>query len=120
MLRGLERGLRDVMTVRSAALRAYGALRLVDEDLVDDLADALTGPSSVTAWAAARLLSIIGERVSTPAKVRDRIIDLLADAARDPRSRRTVYFSYIATPIPLLPELDDAVVEALRRVYRIE
>ncbi|MFD4276263.1 hypothetical protein R2B67_33635 [Streptomyces cyaneofuscatus] len=119
-LRALESGLRDVTAVRSAALRAYGALRLVDEDLVDDLATALTGPSSVTAWAAARLLSIIGERASTPARVRDRIIDLLADTARDPRSRRTVYFSYMATPIPLLPELDDAVVEALQRVFRIE
>ncbi|MFD7026440.1 hypothetical protein ACFWAR_00150 [Streptomyces sp. NPDC059917] len=120
VLRALERGLRDVTVVRSAALRAYGALRLIDKELVDDLAEALTGASSVTAWAAARLLSIIGERASTPAKVRDRIIDLLADAARDPRSRRTVYFSYIATPIPQLPELDDAVVEALRRVYRIQ
>ncbi|MGW0778848.1 hypothetical protein ACWD01_35735 [Streptomyces sp. NPDC002835] len=119
VLRALEHALRDVAQVRSGAQRAIAALRNIEETLVDDLAATLTGPSTIAAWSAAQLLAAIGQKADIPDTLRARIIDLLATAARDPRSRRTVHFSYVSAPIPDLPALDDVLTEALRRVYRL-
>jgi hypothetical protein len=47
------------------------------------------------------------------------LVDNLAEAVQDPKSERTVHFSFVDVAIPQLPELDDVFIDALRKIYRL-
>ena len=116
-LGALEAALADVSYVNAAALAAIPRLRHVDQRVIDNLAATLFHPSSMVAWSAAQLLATIGQDSNLTSQLRGHIIGALAAATQDPRSRRTVHFSYAPGAIPDMPELDDTFAEALRRLY---
>jgi hypothetical protein len=89
--------------VQHAAVDAIPKLRNVDGAVVDLLLAAVNGPSTSMAWAAAQLLGTIDQNPSTPIPIRRRIISTLTDAVYDPRSNRTVQFTYTDVSIPDLP-----------------
>jgi hypothetical protein len=119
VLDALLHALLDVPGNRQAALDAIASLRDVDSALIERLETTLLGPSASAAWAAAQLLAVFGQDARVPPSVRARIIDSLARAIRDPRSRRTVHFSFVDSAIPDMPKLDDVCVDALHRIYRL-
>jgi hypothetical protein len=118
VLNALEEAMRDVPQVREAALYAIPRLRNVDHAVVDGLIAALSGHSAINAWAAAQLLTIIGQNTATPSGRRQAIISALALAVRGADSRRPVHFAFTEAAIPQMPELDDVFTEAIQRIYR--
>jgi hypothetical protein len=118
VLNALEEAMRDVPQVREAALYAIPRLRNVDHAVVDGLIAALSGHSAINAWAAAQLLTIIGQNTATPPGRRQAIISALAVAVRGADSRRPVHFAFTEAAIPQMPELDDVFTEAIQRIYR--
>jgi hypothetical protein len=117
-LDALKAALRDEYTVQRAALDAAPRLRQVDSTILPDLLEMLYHESAVTAYATAQLLATLGQSEKTRPETRRRIIDALSAAARDPRSHRTVYFSFVDARIPDMPQLDDSFAAALRKVCR--
>lgn len=114
----LRQSLHDVPDVWQSSLDAIPRLAAVDDKLVRDLMPALYSPSGRVAWVSARLLTAIGRSADTKPKVREEIVDALARAARDPRSRRMVHVSYSEGVLPPAPELDDVFADALRSMYQ--
>ncbi len=118
VLRSLQQALLDVPQVREAALESIPQLRNVDQAVVDQLIAALSGRSAIAAWAAAQLLTIIGQNASTPFGQRQRIIGALVSAIQDPSSRRSVFFAFTQAAIPEMPSLDDIFAESIQKIYR--
>jgi hypothetical protein len=117
-LDALKAALRDIHQVQLAALDAAPRLRRIDSTILPDLLEMLYDESAVAAYAAAQLLATLGRSEKTRPETRLAIIDALSAAARDPRSHRTVYFSFVDARIPDMPQLDDSFAAALRRVCR--
>ena len=117
-LDALKSALRDVYAVQRAALEAAPRLRQIDSTVLPELVGLLYDESAVTAYSTAQLLATLGQSEKTRPETRRRIIDALAVAARDPRSHRTVYFSFVNARIPDMPQLDDCFVANLRKVCR--
>jgi hypothetical protein len=117
-LDALKAALRDVHYVQRAALEAAPRLRQVDSTILPDLLEMLYDESAVTAYATAQLLATLGQSEKTRPETRRTIIDALSAAARDSRSHRTVYFSFVDAAIPDMPQLDDSFAAALRKVSR--
>ncbi len=114
----LWQSLQDVPDVWQSSLDAIPRLAAVDDDVVRKLLPALYSPSGRVAWVSARILTAIGRRADTKPQVRTEIVDALARAARDPRSRRTVHVSHSEGVLPSAPELDDVFADALRSLYQ--
>ncbi|MFN3372813.1 MAG: hypothetical protein ACK44M_04500, partial [Chloroflexus sp.] len=77
-----------------AAARRFNRLhRDLGERLPDELVQARTGESAVRAYVAAQVLDALGTSTATMITpgLRRQIVALLADALRDPRSRRSVW-----------------------------
>jgi|SRR5579883_1328856 len=117
-LEALKSALRDVFPVQMAAIDAAPRLQRVHDTILPELLEMLYDESALTAYSTAQLLVAVGQSQRTSAKVRRRIIEALARAARDPRSRRVVHFGHTDARIPDMPQLDDMFATALRKVCR--
>ena len=107
--------LRDAGRVQQDALAAAERFRLAEGDIVPALAAALQEESAATAYAAAQVLAALG-RSAQAAAHRPAIIEALAAALRDARSRRGVYVLDKEQKIKYLGRLDEAFYRVLVQV----
>lgn len=118
-IQAFKSGLRDYFEVQRAVMDAVTCLRRIDDSALSDILELLYDGSAVTAYATAQLLVTLGQHPKTHPNTRAQIIDGLAKAARDPRSRRIVQFHYVEARIPEMPQLDDCFVTALQKIYQL-
>ena len=88
----LESALRDVHDVQTAALQTARRLRHIDEGILPRLLENLYHPNASLAYATGQVLSAFGRNEKLRPQQRQTILGALADAVRDPRSQRGVYF----------------------------
>jgi len=86
----LPLAIRDVGEVQQDALQAVAHFRRIEGDLTAALTEALFNPSAAAAYASAQMLEALGRSEKTTAEERQVILLALAQAVRDPRSRREV------------------------------
>ncbi|WP_298404920.1 caspase family protein [uncultured Chloroflexus sp.] len=106
------------------AARRFNRLhRDLGERLPDELVQALTGESAVRAYVAAQVLEALGTSTATMITpgLRRQIVALLADALRDPRSRRSVW-RWNGSDIEEAGTLNQSFYRALLRVagFKVE
>ena len=90
-LHSLRAALRDVEKVRRETLEAVPHFRKFDPEILPLLFAELYSRSATVAYAAAQLLAALGRSDKTTAEQRKAILIELAQAVRDPRSRRGLY-----------------------------
>jgi hypothetical protein len=82
---------RDVAKVQEDALQAVTHFRRVEGNLIPALVEGLYDQSAAAAYATGQLLSALGKSETTTQVQRQAILEALADAIRDPQSKRDVY-----------------------------
>lgn len=120
VLPALRSALADCEPAREAAMEAALMFRIVDEKVLQELIQYLYDESSSLAFAAARLLTTLGRHDKTSTIGRKRILEALAEAVRDPRSRRPLHFDAGLAPAPEVSKLNDFFYNALLKVAGYE
>jgi len=115
VLRALPLAMRDVEKVQQDALHAVVHFRRVEGDLTAALIETLFHPSAAVAYAGAQLLEALGRSEKTTAAERRAMLLALAQAVRDPRSRREVCIQD-GENIRHLGQLDHLLHRALLRI----
>ncbi len=123
LLPALRAALADIAPVREAAMEAMGLFRRMDPEVLPELQTWLSDTSGLVAFATARLLTAIGRHTQIAGRhdraataLRRDIVQMLADAVRDPRSHRPLHFGSNTTPTPSVPQLCDFLFDCLLTV----
>jgi hypothetical protein len=116
----LHAALKDVIYVQQSALDAVLRFRRLDGEILPLLFEGLYHPSAMAGYATAQLLAALGRSDRTHPEQRRQILRALADAVRDPRSDRVVYFGYVNARIQALPRLNHSYYRAMMQVAGIE
>jgi hypothetical protein len=113
----LQSCMQDVEFVKDAVLDSLPDFRRLESiSLIRHLLRGLHDESALACYATAQLLSKIALFEDTTPSARQEILDGLAEAIRDPKSRRYVYFYYVDGVVPNMPRLDQVFVEAMMLV----
>jgi hypothetical protein len=114
--RALQAAMRDVPAVQRGALDAALRFRKLDGDILEKLFLGLYHESAAAAYATAQLLAALGQSDQTRPPQRRQILTALAEAIRDPRSRRPLHLWHVDARVPALPRLDQALYRSMMQV----
>jgi hypothetical protein len=107
----------DVDDVQRGALDAARRFQGREiSSLLPELERGLYHQSALAAFTASRILETLALSEHARPEQRREVLNLLAQAIRDPRSRRYVHFYYVDAKLPNMPRLDQAFYNAMMRI----